>query len=264
MSFVINSFPISPTEHGPVVMRHKGWQSSNKSKTAELSDDADREPRKREETRNVLPPPKLQFVNTTDPTQKQDAKTRKLIKTHVVKDLLRQKRVLGRLHANPRTKASRISSLSSIPETVSTSTSDKTPSQPTIALFQSLDPHPNLSATIHYINKVASAMYPLESKFKFNPLSAAPWFDFALSDEALFNALLYTTTAYAGLIQGTAESKVAMVKMNRSVVLVNERLKREGVWIEDGTIGAVSCLGITEVRSDFLTFREKKKMQVKL
>ena len=37
------------------------------------------------------------------------------------------------------------------------------------------------------------------------------------------------------------------MQMNRSVVLVNQRLKTSQVIFEDGIVGAVSCLAISEV-----------------
>lgn len=241
MSFFVDSFQC-PVERGPVVMVHKGWQSSKKSITAGLTQRTDSKARKSGGIPKATSSQTFQFVNVTDATPRQNPKTRKLIKAYVVKDSARRKRVLAQLHGRLKSKLTD-SSHSGISDSESTSTSDQLN-----RLTQSLDPHPHLSSTIHYINKVASAMYPLENKFKFNPLSAAPWFDFALSDEALFNAMLYTTAAYAGLLEGTTESKAAMMRMNQSVVLVNERLQVSQVDIKNGTIGAVSCLAITEVR----------------
>ena len=99
-------------------------------------------------------------------------------------------------------------------------------------------------------------MWPLEDLMRFNPISPASWFDWALSDEALFHALLYTTSTYAGLIAGSTESKEAILHKGKSMSLVNRRLSQLGTLgfeedeprIAEGIIGAVSCLAITEVR----------------
>jgi hypothetical protein len=118
-----------------------------------------------------------------------------------------------------------------------------------------LDPHPLLSPIIYHITAMGNAMYPLVSSFRFNPISPAAWFDHALRDEALFHALLYTTSSYAGLISGTTESKESIIHVGKSVSLVKERLNcmgdvRKGQVVSvlvEGTVRAVSCLAITEV-----------------
>ena len=91
-------------------------------------------------------------------------------------------------------------------------------------------------------------MWPLESSLHFNPVSPAGWFDWALSDEALFHALLYTTATYAGLVRGTTESKEAVLHAGLSMKLIGERLGKtlSNGGREEGIIGAVSCLAFTE------------------
>jgi hypothetical protein len=118
-----------------------------------------------------------------------------------------------------------------------------------------LDPYPQLSPIIHHITEMGNAMYPHMFSLRFNPLSPTAWFDHALRDEALFHALLYTTSSYHGLILGTTKSKESIFHFEKSVSLVKERLKslcdvRMGnvvtIFVE-GTARAVSCLAFTEV-----------------
>jgi hypothetical protein len=124
-----------------------------------------------------------------------------------------------------------------------------------ISVSPGLDPNPELSPVIYHIKSMGTAMWPLEDSVRFNPISPAAWVDWALSDEALFHALLCTTSTYAGLILGTSESKDAIVHEGRSMSLVKQRLSilapigpgSDGPEIEEGTIGAVSCLAISEV-----------------
>ncbi len=98
-------------------------------------------------------------------------------------------------------------------------------------------------------------MCPHLVSLKINPIGPTSWFDHALRDEALFHALLYTTTSYAGLIRGSTETKESVVHFGKSVSLVKERLKsicdvRNGnklTSLVEGTARAVSCLAFTEV-----------------
>lgn len=96
---------------------------------------------------------------------------------------------------------------------------------------------------------MGTAMWPLEHLLRFNPISPTLWFDWALSDEVLLHALLYTTCSYAGIISGTTEDRDAIFHVGKSLKLINERL--EGVEnITEGTIGAACCLALAEVSGD--------------
>jgi hypothetical protein len=119
-------------------------------------------------------------------------------------------------------------------------------------ISNNLDPHPELSYDIHNMQAIGAAMYPLVASFGFNPVSPASWFDSALQDEALYHALMYTTSTYAGLISGTTESKESMFYVGKSVSTVYKRLKNmslnDGLPMEslESTARAVSCLAISE------------------
>jgi len=132
-----------------------------------------------------------------------------------------------------------------------------TPSKEDFSAFphHGLDPHPALSHIIHHITEMGYAMCPYPVSFKMNPIGPASWFDHALRDEALFHALLYTTTSYAGLIGGSTETKESVVHLGKSVGLVKGRLRsmcdvangNEVTVLVEGTARAVSCLAFTEV-----------------
>lgn len=115
------------------------------------------------------------------------------------------------------------------------------------------DPHPWLSPIVYHLTAMGDAMYPLVSSFRFNPVSPAAWFDCALKDDALFHAILYTSSTYQGLLSGVTESKEAISHVGKSLTLVNTRLAgmsegREVVSeVVESTVRAVSCLGISEV-----------------
>ena len=73
------------------------------------------------------------------------------------------------------------------------------------------------------------------------------WFQTALADTALFHALLYASSTYAGRIAGVTDSMDAAVHMERTARLVNDRLDGPIENLTDSTIGAVSCLAMGEV-----------------
>jgi hypothetical protein len=105
---------------------------------------------------------------------------------------------------------------------------------------------------IYYVQAIGDAMFPLSSSIKFNPISPANWFDWALSDDALFQALMYTMSSYEGMIRGAPvrETKEAIVYGGECLRLLNARLSEKTIGVADvadGTIGTVSCLAMVEV-----------------
>lgn len=257
----------------PMFMVHKGWKESEESKgdlTPELypSQQRARKGPLCQARERATVPQKFEFVNGTTPFVNKNNDIRRLIRAHVVRDSSGKKRNL----ANLRTGKKRLQSLndaresiegaefsSSIDEVLSEENqlamSISRSSHAPFSLPPSLDPNPQLSPIIYQVKRMGTAMWPLEDHVRFNPISPAGWFDWALSDAALFHAILYTTSTYAGLILGTTESKEAIVHEGKSMSLVNQRLsslsslgsEKDGGKIDDGTIGAVSCLAITEV-----------------
>jgi hypothetical protein len=218
------------------------------------------------------------FVNATTPFQKRDPEVRKLVRGHAVKDSSR-KRKLRRENETPTSKAFIVSSesiteveedkLSLKSKQISSETEEVTLATLPNEYFSSfprkeLDPHPVLSLIIHHVTEMGYAMYPDLVSFKMSPISPTAWFDSALRDEALFHALLFTTTSYAGLIGGSTETKESIVHFGKSVGLVKERLEgmcdvrsgRKVTVLVEGTARAISCLAFTEVSYfDYLSWR---------
>lgn len=267
-------------------MKHRGWTSSNPAKAKQDPDEDMRSSKqgmvatKRRETTETktIVTQEFEFVNATDPYKNKDPKIRKLIRSHVVNDGVRKRKQMQEQHSKRASKQSSYSkdSESSSEYALYSASTSNASSGSTSQVFEredklpwpvsavspyssngmfplaSLDPHPQLSPIIYYVASIGTAMWPLEDKLRFNPISPCNWFDSALSDDALFHALLYTTSTYAGLISGTTENKESIMHVGRSLKLVNERLKslrRPGqeLQVSMETIGAVSCLAITEV-----------------
>ena len=113
-----------------------------------------------------------------------------------------------------------------------------------------LHPHPRLLPVLYHISCLGAAMWPLESLLKFNLTRPTLWFDWALQDLALFEALLYTTSSYAGLLLGSTESKESIMHVGNALSLLRTRVlepRAFGQVVQDSTVAAVSCLALTEV-----------------
>lgn len=263
-----------------MVMIHKGWKDgkekpyssihSNQPKASKISVSHAETPVIFTEERGAVTQ-EFEFVNGTDPFRNKDPEIRKLVRAHVVKDSSRKRKLQKRGINKGRTgkgkyddkieaRGSESESLITSENTLSPSTIGADSEIEGVACWfplptPGLDPHPQLSPLIYHISKVGESMWPLSDLLRFNPISPASWFDWCLTDEALFHALLYTTSTYAGLFAGTTDSKESIVHVGKSLSLINERLSRMGVEVEveTGTIGAVSCLALTEVSSEMFS-----------
>jgi len=264
----MSQFQVSLT-NGPMVMVHRGWRVPfNLGQRSPKSDGGSQHspkaiPNPKQVRTPAVSKPKPErsatqefaFVNVTEPGRPKDAETKKLVRGHVVKDSTRKKKLMRQLDAE------RAASVGSVTEVFATSarnepaTSDRDPSLFSIPIpTQGLDPHPYLSPIIHHLISVGDAMYPFVSVFRFNPVSPAKWFDCALKDDALFHALLYTTSTYLGLVKGVTENREAILHAGRSVGLLRKRIGEVGSmgnfgFEGEGTVRAVSCLAISEVCS---------------
>ncbi len=213
------------------------------------------------------------FVNVTDPDKSRDPEMRKLVRGHVVKDSTRKKRLQRQLNAE-HSKGSGFGStaldkkistgagagLSATDSSSQVSTLPDPPRRSSLSFAlhptQGLDPHPQLSPKIYHLTLMGDAMYPLVSRFRFNPVSPAAWFDSALQDSALFHALLHTSSTYLALIRGLSENREAIVHGGKSIKLVKNRLdgmisgavtRHGNMEVVEMTLRAISCLAISEV-----------------
>jgi hypothetical protein len=263
-------------------MVHRGWRSvpsradfteevsrlDTSESVATISSTLSQEKKLPQSRKKVPHVQEFAFVNATTPFRNRDPEIRKLVRAHAVKDSSR-KRKLRRENETSNSKAllANSESIIEVQEDELSFKSEQTSRETETTLttlpteysssfpHKELDPHPGLSLIIHHITEMGYAMYPHLVSFKINPISPTAWFDSALGDEALFHALLYTTTSYAGLIAGSTETKESIVHLGKSVGLVKERLDlmcdvRKGgkvTVLVEGTARAVSCLALTEV-----------------
>jgi hypothetical protein len=274
--------PPIPAE--PVVMVHRGWNSHadlrlpreevfqlrSDSTTSDITLEVENKIHWPRSSKQAVQ--EFAFVNatTTAPFGNRDPEVSRLVRGHVVKDTTRRKKLRRETEewgekvatAKPRLIEPHQGRYLGLDKKQSLIASKET----TLAALpqeyflpspsNELDPHPELSPIIHHITEMGYAMCPHLVSFKINPIGPTAWFDHALRDEALFHALLYTTTSYAGLIGGSTETKESIVHFGKSVSLVKERLSsmcdlkngNEVTVLVEGTARAVSCLAFTEVR----------------
>jgi hypothetical protein len=269
------------TQKKPTVMKRRGGTNSNPANARpDLDEDtrifeqgmAETKLRETTETRATITQ-EFEFVNATDPYSNKDLKIRKLIRSHVVDDGVQKRKQLQEQKSKRALKQPDCSKeskkkncwgctifnarfecifwfhVSGIRERDDSQPRPESAVSPysSTRLFHSasLDPYPQLSPIIFYVA-------PWKTSLDLTPSTPVNWFDSALSDDALFHALLYTTSTYAGLISGTTESQESIMHVGRSLKLGNDRLKglrppRQELEVSEETIGAVSCLAISEV-----------------
>jgi hypothetical protein len=267
------SFHLTPNE--PMIMVHKGWRTSHQS----IPDPAPHNAPYFGMINFPLAEEKgddpffqnFEFVNGKAPLKHRDPEVQKLVRAYVIKNASRKRRQLelnktkALKEKNPAAtpgsfgkQVTKKALSGSIPNLEFCVVENSRPSVRTPQLLAGLDPHPHLSPIIQHVDMMGHAMWPLEKYVGFNLISPALWFDWAMSDDALFHALLYTTRTYTGLILGVTEGKEGIVHVGKSMRLINERLEGrkflgEGgenvVAVDESTIGAVSCLALTEVSS---------------
>lgn len=119
-------------------------------------------------------------------------------------------------------------------------------------LLPELDPDPYLSPIVYHIRTMGTAMFPLATTFKFNPLCPNGCVGWSLNDKAVCHGILYSTSSYANLISGVSESKESIMHVSKTVEMVNKRLKEineagNGSGVDEGIIGAVASIALTEV-----------------
>ncbi len=215
------------------------------------------QPRQPKRSKPSAAPQQYEFVHGTDPFRNRDPDVRKLVRTHVMRDSARKKKQQRELDPD-RIEEKRLPLTEPFEEVPRDSKNVVEPAciiddrafrwnlKPSLSHL-SINPDPHMSSIINDLNRVSRRMFPMEEKFKFNPVSPVHWFHFALADKALFHALMFTAKSYAALIDGDKDSRMGAGDFGMCIALVNERLADSRVEIADGTIGAVSCLSLVEV-----------------
>jgi len=242
--------------NGQSTMVHKGWQVP-KSRNFSEGRKPTASHRRLEggvAVNSSMPTQVFEFVHGSTETKDNDRDIRKFVRAHVVRHTANQNRLRQKTKAkHHQVKKPRLDTRDNTPEDIDIEeiglVESGTVDTKRRYLENTLTPlmasmKPALYDLVSHLSTVSNAMFPLESRLKFNPISPASWFDFAMSDPALMHALLYTSVSYAGLLSGVTEPHEAVVQRLQSIRLLNKRFNKDE--IEDGTIGAVSCLATTD------------------
>lgn len=95
-----------------------------------------------------------------------------------------------------------------------------------------------------YLTYMMSRMYPEHLLIRSSPLVSSSWFRYAVTDAAMLHAMLYSGALYLALLEGETETSDTIYHLNRTISLVNERLRTSPHSIQDSTIGAITCLAL--------------------
>ena len=259
---------------GPMITVHKGWRvPSSRHGTAspslphpESSGNSDNSDRNN--------PSRIgrhfQFVNAVKPGRNKDPEVRKLVRTHVrnehVRNTLHPSQAPPRklapytadgsnsdgrdIQSSPLLRASPASSISRALDQVASSSVPRNIGYPTALLNFDFPIEMNSSVHMlldHYLTHAPRRLYPLESCLKSNPLRSPEWFQYAIRDAAMLHGMLYAGSLYLALLEGKTETNDTLHHLGHVVSIVNQRLNEPGRGIEDSTIGAISCLALGEV-----------------
>jgi Fungal specific transcription factor domain len=95
-----------------------------------------------------------------------------------------------------------------------------------------------------YMTYGSSRIYPVGSSLKSNPLKSPEWFHFAVTDAAMFHAVLYSAAMYVALLDGRSESRDTIYHQTQAISILQKRLNASKQQFDDSTLGAISCLAM--------------------
>ena len=108
-----------------------------------------------------------------------------------------------------------------------------------------VDMQPHTHALLSkYLTYASSRMFPVGCSLKTSPLKNPEWFHFAITDAAMFHAMLYAAAMYLALLEGRRESKDTLHHQNHTLSILQKRLAKLEQSHSDATLGAISCLAI--------------------
>lgn len=271
----------SPTE----TPSHTSCSSTNNSSSPKSCEDEEQISRNKTRVANVklrTNGQHIEFINATDLSSTKDTATRRLVRSHVMKGVSRERRVqrnakLKQMHdklvppkdfevttkhltqeeATTLSPPSRQSHALTRKDNVSLMHCIKARQNPSCYdlgpqfSYHFKDYPTPIPASMHHLitrffTQLAPSIFPLDASLAYNPMKQIFLVGWSMTDTAVFHALLYSGAVCSTLSAGERDSKDVYFQMSRVIRLVNSRLNA-GEGTSDSIVSAVGCLAMGEV-----------------
>jgi hypothetical protein len=256
VSFLIN--------HG-IFMVHQGWQPQFRDSRRPPVTLLDSEVQHQaagiafEPKENCTWRQQYQFLNSSKPGRNRDPDARRLIRRHVRNDtILRQK-------ASSKVKLPKYQKLPGSQTVSEVSNSEKSGQDSCTEckvprLFESptalctnsyaIEMQPRMHVLLdRFVAYATSRMYPVDCFLSSNPFRSQHWFRTSVTDPAMLHAVLYTAAALLALLDVRTSSRDTIYHQTHTISIVQKRLNDPTFTFDDSTMGAISCLALTEAIS---------------
>jgi hypothetical protein len=234
---------------GPSIAIYKGWTGQYRpmSKSETSSDGPGRL------NNQSLGQRHFEFLNATNGSK--DATSRKVARSHVMKEYLRDRKNKTTMpasksldekfsrHSNPKRQVIKPNEQESVPNSLGFPTALCTAGY-------AIDMEPRMHNLMsRYLAFLCQDACPLSLRGRTNPLRSPDWFKFAVTDPAMLHGMLYSGAVNLALLEGRTESQDSTYHLYRTISVVNARLKSSTDSVDDSTIGALSCVALGGVSS---------------
>lgn len=260
----------------PAITIHKGWMGTVRSDSDYRTPVRDYPDSDRSQNMTRTRPARRQyeFINASTWERKHDPHIRRLVKSHVKKNQVLDQRPqketsVGHLNVASNVVTAKPSSTivnykKSNLEASTSSSYDVYSGRQLSGLSTAwctweypIQMHPRTHRLLElYLTYAASRMYPGHLPLRSNPLTSSAWFRYAVTDAGMLHAMLYSGALYLALVEGKTESSDTIYHLAMTISIVNKRLNSSPHFIQDSTIGAVTCLAIGAVRIFTAILRE--------
>jgi hypothetical protein len=106
---------------------------------------------------------------------------------------------------------------------------------------------PRMHALLNrFVAYATSRMYAVDCFLSRNPFRSQHWFRTSVADPAMLHAMLYTAVTFLALLEGRTSSRDTIYHQTHTISIVQKRLNDPTFTFDDSTMGAISCLALTE------------------
>lgn len=185
------------------------------------------------------------FITSGKPGRKRDPEVLKVVLSHVRNEFVRDARQRKAITRSDPVVVHPKRNFDSISTALECLSVPYLLIQPTYFSEYPIKMHSHTHALLtSYLTYGSSRIYPVGSSLKSNPLKSPEWFHFAVTDAAMFHAMLYAAAMYLALLKGSSESRDTIYHQTQTISIVQRRLNASQQQFEDATLGAISCLAI--------------------